>query len=386
MRLHLDPIGGISGDMFIAAMLSAFPDAQEPLQKDWQDLGLNEHVTLDLQNVREKGFACKRAHIVTSSDAPPTAHWSSIRQTIECSPLRQVVKERAIAIFELLAEAEADCHGVPKERVHFHEIADWDSLADIVGAASLLEYCQLSTASVGPLPIGHGRIRTQHGLIAAPAPATVELLKGFTFFDDGGAGERITPTGAAILKHLATTSIDQSPRGTLLASGMGAGQMQIEGIPNLLRILVFNEAVRETERVSLIRFEVDDMTPEEVSVSLDHLREKQGVLDASYLSGFGKKGRIQFAITILVKPEWCEEIVDACFTETSTIGLRIEQAVRHTLERSHTERAGLPIKQVQRPNGRTIKVESDAIASIPTLSERRKRAIVAERSDGASDA
>ncbi|SMR83980.1 hypothetical protein SAMN04488030_0130 [Aliiroseovarius halocynthiae] len=380
-HLHLDPVGGISGDMFLGAMLSAFPDARTPLVQDWQDAGIADHVRLELEETREKGFACLRAKVITASDAPPTAHWADIRARIAESALRTPVQERAIAIFSKLAEAEAACHGVTVDQVHFHEIADWDSLADIIGAASVLESSGASSFSTSPIPIGGGRTRTQHGLIPVPAPATAELLHGFELFDDGGRGERVTPTGAAILAHLIPTPLPYSPRGLLASRGTGAGQMQIAGIPNILRILTLDTLSAPAQAVSLIRFEIDDMTPEELSVALDHLRAADGVLDAGYQIGFGKKGRTQFSVTVMTQPAQCDHVITRCFEETSTIGLRVDMTHRHVLPRTETVRNGTPIKTVARPGGTTSKAESDALARTSTLKARRWQAKQAEQCD-----
>jgi hypothetical protein len=377
-QLHLDPVGGISGDMFLAAMLSAFPWMREGVLKDWAAAGIADHVRLEVKDVREKGFACLQADVVCAHSAPPTAHWSDIRQRMVKSALRPNVRERAIAIFGLLAEAEAKCHGLPIEQVHFHEIADWDSLADIIGAASVLEQCGAASFSVGPIPTGKGRVKTQHGLIPVPAPATAELLKGFEFTDDGGKGERVTPTGAAILAHLVPRPVSSTQRGRLEAIGMGAGRLQIDGIPNILRVLVFSDQGRTTEQVSLIRFEVDDMTPEELAVALEHLRTREAVLDAGYVMGFGKKGRAQYSVTVMTRPHDAEDVITACFLETSTIGLRVETVARHTLAREETVQAGIPIKRVDRPGGATAKAESDALSPHVSLRERRARAHKAE--------
>ncbi len=378
-HLHLDPIGGISGDMFLAAMLATFPDARAQLLQDWADAGVAEHVTLNLESVREKGMASLRAEVRIATDAPATKHWANIRKFIQTSALRAPVQARAIAIFELLAQAEATCHGVPPERVHFHEIADWDSLADIIGAASVLEHADAHSFSVGPIPMGSGRVGTDHGIMPVPAPATTELLRGFELVDDGGKGERITPTGAAILAHLAPDQHGAAPRGRLVSNGMGAGRLQMEGIPNILRILQFDSATpRSNQQVTLVRFDVDDMTPEEISVAMDHLRRHSGVLDASYVVGHGKKGRTLFTLTVMCTPQASDQVIDACFAQTSTIGLRVERANRVVLPRRETEHAGLAVKQVSRPGGDTAKTENDAWAEAPTLRQRRALARAGE--------
>lgn len=381
-HLHLDITGGIAGDMFLAAMLFAFPDARQKLEADLKDAGLADKVRMEPVQIREKGFAALRMDVSISADTGSRLKtWQEIRRELENSKLTPEVCSRAIAIFQMLAEAEAACHDVSVEDVHFHELSDWDSIADVVGAASVIEFAKSDFWSVSLLPLGRGRAKTQHGLVPVPAPAAAELLKGFSFVDDGGAGERITPTGAAILRYLAPTQSVTGSRGELRTTGTGAGTMQIDGIPNLLRVLCFDAAPASAEIVNMIRFEIDDMTPEELAVSLDRLRAVDGVLDAGQVTGFGKKGRPQFSVSVMTRPECNDEIVERCFSETSTLGLRVETVVRHVLARQEEKAGTTRIKTARRPHGVTAKAESDDLTEYPTLKERRARARFAETVD-----
>ncbi|MBY6153807.1 LarC family nickel insertion protein [Vannielia litorea] len=373
-HVHIDAIGGLSGDMFAAAMLSAFPEARDTLIADLQDAGLSMHVTPRIDSIRKAGFAATQVVFDISSDAPPTHHWRDIRARLEGSELKPSVKATAIGIFTGLAEAEAASHGVPVDTVHFHEIADWDSLADIVAAASLIESAEAGSWSCSTLPLGRGRVDTQHGLIPVPAPATAHLLAGFCFVDDGVEGERITPTGAAILSFLAPTQNGPPPGMRLSGSGIGAGQRDLKGIPNVCRLLQFEPAAGEVDMVGQISFEIDDMTPEELSVALDHIRSGEGVMDAGYTVGYGKKSRIRYNVTVLAQASQLDEVAQLCLVETSTIGLRIETVRRRVLKREAGQADGLRTKTVARPGASTTKVESDDLAAIPTLAARRKAA------------
>ncbi|MGX9848982.1 nickel pincer cofactor biosynthesis protein LarC [Limimaricola litoreus] len=369
-HMHIDALGGLSGDMFAAAMLSALPEAAERLRADLHDAGLDEHVALDIAEIRKSGFAATQLSFDIAAEAPPTHHWSDIRRMIEATALRAPVKQAAIAIFTGLAEAEAACHGIAVERVHFHEIADWDSIADIIAAASLIDSAGAASWSCSELPLGGGRVRTQHGLIPVPVPATAHLLTGFRFVDDGVAGERVTPTGAAILRHLAPRQ-GAAPAGLVLrGSGTGAGQRELEGIPNICRLLCF-ETADDRDLVGSIAFEIDDMTPEEISVALDRIRAGEGVLDAGYTLGHGKKSRIRYNVTVLSQPHLVEDVARLCLEETSTIGLRLEPLRRQILRRRAGRVQGLRSKTVDRPGGATTKIESDDLAGIATLAARR---------------
>lgn len=380
-HIHLDVVGGISGDMFLSAMLSAFPEARAQIVENLDVSGISECAALQINNVRKGGFAALQAKFDIVGNEKPTSHWADIRNLLSQSNLDTSVKERAIAIFQGLADAEASVHGVQPDQVHFHEVADWDSLADIVSAATLIEFVSANSWSVSALPLGRGLVDTAHGKIPVPAPATAELLRGFGFFDDGGAGERITPTGAAILHYVEPAGL--SPQGTakLASIGVGAGQRDIRGIPNILRVLTFESAQMATDLVSRISFELDDMTPEEICVALDHIRDDERVLDAGYVMGFGKKGRARFEVSILADPAGVEAVAELCFEETSTIGLRVEPISRRVLYRTQKKHDQLGVKIVNRPNSPTAKVESDDLAQYKTLRVRRQLARKAEETN-----
>lgn len=216
-------------------------------------------------------------------------------------------------------------------------------------------------------------VKTRHGLLPVPAPATAEILIGFEWRDDGVSGERVTPTGAAILKHLVAADGGR-PQGRLIASGSGAGTRLLPGIPNILRALVFEEThAPANDIVTVIAFEIDDMTGEEIGIAADRLRAETGVLDLSIGSRWGKKGRPVQSFRLLVKPEASATVIDRCFLETSTIGLRIHEQSRVVLRRESTKVDGVGVKSVLRPGSvRTAKAEIDEVAG-ETLALRRAK-------------
>ena len=379
--VHIDPVGGIAGDMFAAAMLDAFPELEPALHRDLSDSGVSQHIDLQVEEGRVGGFRGKRVAVVGRSDAAePTRHYRHIRDLLSASGLDAPVKVRALDIVARLAAAEARVHGIPVDQVHFHEVADWDSVADIVAAASLAERSGATGWSCTSVPQGTGRVRTEHGLIPVPAPAVVELLRDFDVHTDGETGERVTPTGAAILRHLVARP-GPAPSGTLRRAGVGLGTRTFAAVPNLLRLTVL-ESGRPTaghDTVATLSFEVDDMTPEELSVALDRIRAGDGVLDASFQLRLGKKGRAQFAVEVLARNDAAEPVADLCFLETSTLGLRIGQAVRRVLHRETAE-AVPQVKSADRPDGGvTSKAESDHLADMPTLRARREEAARLEK-------
>jgi uncharacterized protein (TIGR00299 family) protein len=382
LHVHLDPVGGISGDMFAAAMLDAFPELEAALTSDLTAAGVLEHVRLVHARESANGIAARAFKLQHATDTPRrTHHYREIRAFLHCSSLDPRVLERAVAIFDQLADAEAAVHGIARDDVHFHEIADWDSIADVVAAASLIERCSARSWSCGSVPVGHGLVKSEHGLLPLPAPAAARLLQGFTTHVDKHPGERATPTGAAILRHLMAHNAQPRPAGVLARSGTGCGARRFDGLPNVLRALVVETAAVDAhrplhDRIGVVAFEVDDMTPEELAVALERLRACAGVVDASHQMRVGKKARTQFAVQLLCAPDAVDAVAAACFAETSTLGLRVDVTSRLILRRSadtlEVEGTRYPMKRAYRPDGSvTAKVESDALASLSGHRQRR---------------
>lgn len=369
MHVHLDAVGGIAGDMFLAACLDAWPELAEGLEQPVRAAGLPADWNIEIADARSHGIAGTRVRFISPPDADrrPTGRHREIRERLESSALPHDVAAGAVAIFALLAEAEAASHGVEVDDVHFHEIADWDSVADIVGAAWVIKACGAASWSVSPLPLGGGLVATAHGNLPVPAPATARLLQGMEMVDDGIPGERVTPTGAAILRHLRATC-SRPPDGAMGRTGHGLGTRELPDRPNMLRLLAVEQAVRATDRpwnhgeVTVITFEVDDQTPESLAVALDQLRSTDGVLDVVQSAITGKKGRVGSRIQLLCRPEVRDTAISACFEQTTTIGLRWHDEHRAELPRRLVEREGVPGKAVVRPGGPSAKPEMDHIA------------------------
>lgn len=388
--IDLDPVGGVAGDMVVAALLDAFPEESARVDADLAAAGVPDGVTLAIEAGQSAGFRCARLAVAQATDRQPPRTLGAMTAFLAGGRLAQPVAERATAIFRLLAEAEAHVHGVDVDAVHFHEVADWDSVVDIVAAASLITTLDRARWRIGPLPLGGGMVRTAHGQIPVPAPATLRLLQGFDWIDDGISGERVTPTGAAILRHLDPARRAGSGAaplsGRLERIGIGGGTRQLQGRPNILRVMAFSAvaATGDEDFVERLAFEVDDMTGEELALALDRLRALPGVVDAMQVPMIGKKGRAAVGLRLIVSPGATDTAVAACFAETSTLGIRRESLRRHVLPRSAAEaRLGdrtIAAKRATRPGGtRTAKAESDALAAVPTLAARRALADAAAR-------
>ncbi|MBT3708638.1 MAG: LarC family nickel insertion protein, partial [Gammaproteobacteria bacterium] len=298
------------------------------------------------------------------------------------SLLSEKTKQISLDIFRLLAEAEATVHGKAIEDVAFHEVGAWDSIADIISAAWLIEQAGITSTSVSSLPMGGGRVKTAHGSLPVPAPATERLLRGFEFIDDGISGERITPTGAAILKFLKPG--EKPASSMLLGSGYGFGSKTFPGISNVTRVSFFDVNKTSTtqswqeDRVVQLNFEIDDQTPEDLSVALENIRELPGVLDVNQSLAFGKKGRMMFAVQILVVSQAESDVMAQCFEETTTLGIRKIELDRAILNRSeHIVNVGTEkfrTKRASRPGDMTTKVEIDDIAHLPGIRRRSTKA------------
>lgn len=369
-HIHLDPLGGIAGDMFAAAVLDAFPDLEAPLTEASAGSGAPAGCGLRRIPVDGHGLAGSRVEVQAPETLTPSGHLTAILDRLAGSDLAPAVRDRATAIYRLLAEAEGRVHGVPPDEVHFHELADWDSYLDIVAAAWLTERLAAGSWSTSPLPLGRGRISTAHGLLPIPAPATALLLRGLPVHDDGVPGERVTPTGAAILRHL--SPVASVPPGTILATGHGLGTRLLDGVPNLLRLMALGPQPATADQVGVIRFEIDDQTGEDLAIALDRLRALGAVRDVCQWPVLGKKGRLASAVQVLCDPDAMDAITTACLTETATIGLRWRIESRRVLPREATGSA----KRVRRPDGSTtVKADADALSGTYAARAARRREI-----------
>ena len=415
MHVHLDPVGGVAGDMFAAALLDAFPERAEALAAGLAESRLHEIVTVRsdpftdgvLRGRRflvtpasggdphhrhgpgpgahpppeapEEGGHHHRAgeHPVHDGEEEHRAHhphrrFADIREWLRDSRLTEPVAARADAIFTLLAEAEAEVHGIAVADVTFHEVGAWDSIADIVCAAWLVDSLEPVSWSCSPLPLGGGRVTTAHGVLPVPAPATALLLRGMPVHHDGADGERVTPTGAAILGHLAPAFDRGGLAGRLSRTGHGFGHRRLPGMSNVLRALVLDgpgdgSPPWREEKIGVCSFEVDDQTAEDLATGLDRIRATTGVLDVVQLPGLGKKGRMVTSVRVLARPDARERVLARCFAETTTIGVRWQEVGRAALEREEAmvEVAGgaIRVKRTNRPGGEvTIKAEMDDLA------------------------
>lgn len=363
MHVHLDAVGGAAGDMFAAAMVDACPDYAEAVEAAVQALGLGDRVSVAFAPHGD-GVLRGRRFRVTCPEPPHATPADVVREWIARASLARAVRMRALDILALLTQAEADVHGIPVSAVAFHELGGLDTPVDLVAAAALVEAAGSPSWSCGVLPRGRGLVRTAHGMLPVPSPATSLLLDGMVLVDDGVDGERITPTGAAILRHLAPEqAADLVPR-RLRATGHGFGTSTFEGRSNVLRAQFYGPPADRpaADRVAVLAFEVDDQPPEDLAVGLERLRAADGVLDVSQHAVSGKESRLAARVQVLARPEQARAVADRCFRETATLGLRWTLADRFLLPRTMVAVEGaerpIRVKVATRPGGeRSAKAE-----------------------------
>lgn len=400
MHIHLDAIGGIAGDMFCAAMLDAFPQLEPSLLELLNNLPQLAQLDVQLEPAMDKGLTGKRfqvcqkgkaiidtTHFILTSDnkhhcaltpqAARNSHqhhsWQTIFHQLSHPNIPDDVSQCAKGIYTLLAQAESRVHNVSLENVHLHEVGALDAQIDIISAAFLICQSKVNSWSVSALPWGGGTVRCEHGDIPVPAPATLELLNGFNWHDDGEKGERVTPTGAAILAWLKPYL--QPISGLTGRTGYGFGNKKLVNRANVLRISSFqqsiasesnNNSVHKTQSIYVIQCDIDDMTPELLAIAQQQLRQHTAIVDLTSHTLQGKKQRWVTRLEILCFEQHLTDVCDAIFNQTSTLGLRFWQTQRFILPRTHKtvefNQQQWPIKYAQRPNGeRSCKLEADAL-------------------------
>ncbi len=354
---YFDCIGGASGDMLLGALL----DAGLPLERLRADLSLLNlpGFTLQAHTVYKNGFRATKADVVVSDEATER-HLPEIEALIRGSGLPASLQAQAIAIFRRMGEAEARIHGLPPEQVHLHELGGMDTIVDVVGVLAGLEALGVKHIHASPLPLGMGMTRGAHGRIPLPAPATLALLAGIPIEGRAARGETVTPTGAALLAAL-VEHWGPIPPMRLAATGYGAGGRDTE-VPNVVRLLLGEPPAAGGARVeSIVQLSthLDNITGEELGYAMERLLEA-GALDVSFQPIQMKKNRPATHLRVLCRPEDAALLERLLFTETPTLGLRVETLERHALPRA--------LRTVRTPWG-PVRLK------IATLPDGRKRTV-----------
>jgi uncharacterized protein (TIGR00299 family) protein len=330
---YFDCFSGASGDMILAALIDAGCDAAA-LEAGLRKLRVAGW-KLSVQEVQKKGIAATRVHIDTEQQKEPRS-LSTILDLIAKPALPGNVPLRASEIFRRLGEAEARIHNVPVETIHFHEVGALDAIVDIVGACIGLDLQKIDRVVCSPLNVGCGTVRTGHGVLPVPAPATADLLRGVPTYSTGIACELVTPTAAAILTTVAD-EFGPQPKMRVGAVGYGAGAADLAEQPNVLRLFV-GEAVSTAEtaawdeEIAVIEANLDDMNPQIYGYFTEKALEA-GALDVFSAPIQMKKGRPGTLLTVLCPEEDAERMIRLVFAETTTIGVRSHTVRRRCLAR-----------------------------------------------------
>jgi uncharacterized protein (TIGR00299 family) protein len=354
--MYFDAFSGAAGDMILGALIDAGLPV-DALRAALGSLGVGHE--LSVRKVLRSGVSATHVTVQPAPERPhshehphehhthqhehkhehPHEHHtlSAISHHIGHSALSAAGKARAIAMFRRLAEAEAAIHAMPVEEVHLHEVGALDSIIDIVGAAFAFEWWGIDDVVISPLNVGSGTVRIAHGTFPVPAPATLRLLAGVPSYSRGPEMELLTPTGALVLTSYAR-AFGPMPVMAPSAIGYGAGTRDIEGFPNVLRVVIGERTVSEQNAASdpekMLRIEaaIDDMTPQLFGPLLDRLLAA-GAVDAYLTPVVMKKGRPGIVVTILAPGSARARVCDVMFRETTTIGVRFDEVQRETLER-----------------------------------------------------
>ena len=330
--LYFDCFSGASGDMILGALLDAGLPLEE-LRGVVATLFL-DGVGLEAERVERGGIGATKFRVEAEPKRQIHYHRGlpEIVELIDRSGLSTAGKARATGLFRRLAEVEAAIHQQPVQEIHFHEVGAIDSIIDVIGVVFALERLGVDRIVSSPLNVGSGTVTCEHGELPVPAPATTCLVEGVPIYSTGTKAELLTPTGALLVTNYAH-AYGPIPPMVVRQVGYGAGDRDLAGTPNVLRVLVGDAtATGSFDQVVVIECEIDDMNPQIFGVLMDELYLK-GALDVFYAPIQMKKNRPGTLVTVIAQPEQREALSAVLFKETTTIGIRFSEVHRECLER-----------------------------------------------------
>jgi uncharacterized protein (TIGR00299 family) protein len=375
---YLDCVGGLAGDMLLAALLDAGASRDLLLSVPGL-LGLTG-VEIATERVERQGIGALHVRVDTA-DERADRPYREIRRLIEQAELAEAPRARALETFARLAEVEAGIHGVPVEDAHFHELGAVDTLVDVCGAFALVEDLALERVACSPLPFARGLTRSAHGVLPLPAPATLGLLTGAPLVGVETEAELVTPTGAAI----AATLVDEwgpLPPLTLERVGYGAGSADLADRPNVVRVVLGEDLAAAAGSVVLLETNLDDLAPELVPDAVERCFAA-GALDVWTVPAQMKKGRPGIVFSALARPAAEADVARAMLEETTALGLRVARLSRYELEREErvVELAGGTVRvKVGLLDGKVVNVapEHDDCVQLARATGRAVKSVWAE--------
>jgi uncharacterized protein (TIGR00299 family) protein len=386
MLALLDCPSGLAGNMLLAALLDlGVPTSviDEPLAA----LGLAGRYRLELEERRSSGLRGLHLQVHSLEREPPHRHWQALQQLLQQAPLAEPLRQRVLAVFALLAEAEATVHGVPAAQVHFHEVGAIDALVDVVGVCAALLHLGLDSLICTPPPAGHGQVLTAHGPLPLPAPAVLEIARRHAIPLAGSEGfpaaELTTPTGLALAACWASR-FGVAPALLPRQVGVGLGSRSLDR-PNLLRLVLadaadltavadqnqpLQQAAPALQTVVVQQAQIDDASPEDLAFLADQLRQA-GALDVFSEAITMKKGRLGQLLSAIAAPEQLPALRQVWWRHSSSLGLREHQQQRWALQRRHqqcdTPLGPVRLKWALQPDGRwRSKIEHDELCALAT--------------------
>lgn len=330
--LKIEAFSGASGDMFLGA-LAGLANAYDELTSLPKKLNLDDKAEIIIQDTKKNGIACKQVLVKNKVEEHAHRHLKHIIEIINNSGLTDNTKKIAVDIFNIIGKAEAEVHGVPVEKIHFHEVGAIDSIIDVIGAAWLIDKLEITETYSTPLTTGSGFVNTAHGLLPVPCPATKLILEGLPNIPGDEEGERLTPTGAAIIKYL-NPNFNHVPLIDIKTS-YGPGEKNFK-TPNVLRLSLC-EKEKNTNEIIVIQTNLDDYNPEFLGNKFQEKLLSNGALDFYYNQVIMKKGRPGLVLTVLCVEEDLDKISKFILSSTPTIGLRYYKTGRIELERKVVE-------------------------------------------------
>ena len=355
--LYFDCFSGVSGNMILGAMVDAGIDIKA-LKKELKKLDLHSY-SLKVSKVKRKGIKGTKVDVIVDKKKHlHHTHYKDIKRLIERSKLPEKIKEDSLSIFKNIAEAEAKIHRTSVDNVHFHEVGAVDSIVDVVGTSICISLLNSDITLSSPINTGKGMVKTEHGLLPVPAPATTEMLKGFPSYSSDIEFELATPTGVGIITAMAKAS-NTIPVMKTNAIGYGAGSKDFSDSPNLLRIMIGEGySPSEQDSITVIESNIDDMNPQ----FYDHIMNRifdAGALDVFLTPIIMKKNRPAVKITLLSDNDNVNKLADILLKETTSFGLRMYKTERIKLEKEiktvKTEYGSTKVK-IGKKNGKIINI------------------------------
>jgi len=385
--LYLEPFSGIAGDMLLSALCD-LANAYDEIERLPEQLQLPEG-KIEIQTLDKNGIVCRHIKIIDTSDVKPNRHshshsphrhLSDIVKIIDEGNISERAKEIAKRIFLIIGESESRIHNIELEKIHFHEVSGIDSILDIVGCAVLIDRLDITASYCDPICVGFGTVKAQHGVLPVPAPATADILKGIPSYKGDEAGERCTPTGAAIIKYLDPEFT--APPFPAKKIAYGPGQKDFLSA-NVVRVSLLEESATETPPVWVIETNIDDCSPELLGSDFQEALLKTGALDFHFTQALMKKGRPGLLLTVLSNEKSRDQVAAYILENTSSIGVRYYQVERRILGRRNvaleSEFGMIQAKESTLPSGKTkTKLEYDSLKQLArehqiSISELKRR-------------